>query len=87
MDEEFSITKKEYEEFQAYYTMQVLKVPSYRFGQAFLNYFHPEAEEYLIRNSHLGGNPGHAPNNSDMLWNEKSYNKAKSMIEDFIEII
>ena len=84
---EFSITKEEYEEFQVYFTMQVLKVPSYRFGQAFLNYFSPDAvEEYLIRNSHLGGNPGHASNSSDMLWNERSYNKAKLLIEDLIEI-
>jgi hypothetical protein len=83
---EFSITTQQYEEFNAHYTWMLVKYPTYRYGQAFLNYFR-EAEEYLIRNSHLGGNPGHMPNNSDILWNEKSYKKAKSMIEDFIEII
>lgn len=83
---EFSITQQEYEEFQAHFTWMLIKVPTYRFGQAFLNYF-PEAEDYLIRNSHLGGNPGHAPNNADILWNEKSYSKAKRILEDFIEII
>jgi hypothetical protein len=82
---EFSITKEEYEEFQVDYTMTLLKVPTYRFGQAFLNYF-PEAENYLISNSHLGGNPGHVPNDSAILWHEKSYDKAKLLIEDLIEI-
>jgi|688.fasta_scaffold506731_1 hypothetical protein len=84
---EFSITTQQYEEFNAHFTWMLVKVPTYRYGQAFINYFYPDAGEYLISTSHLGGNPGHAPNNSDILWNEKSYKKAKSMIEDFIEII
>ena len=83
---EFSITEKEYQEFQVEYTMTVLKVPTYRFGQAFLCYF-PDAMAYLRSNSHLGGNPGHARYLDDILWDEKSYKISKSMIEDYIEII
>lgn len=86
--EEFSITQQEYEKFQADYTFNVIKNPTYRYGQAFLNYFYPDAGEYLISISNLGGAPAgaHPPNLDSILWSEKSYHKAKDMIEDHIEI-
>lgn len=84
---EFSITKQEYEEFQASYTFQLIRNPTYRFGQAFLNYFYPDAGEYLISISNLGTPIDvHNPDLDTILWSEKSYQKAKHMIEDFIEI-
>ena len=85
--DDFFITKQEYEEFQASFTSAVIKTPTYRYGQAFLNYFYPDAGEYLKSISHLGGNPGHAPSLDDVIFHEKSHKKAKSMIEDFINII
>jgi len=85
--EEFSITKHEYEKFQAHFTFTLIKIPTYRYGQAFLNYFYPDAGEYLISISNLGTPPGvHVPNLDSILWSEKSYHKAKDMIEDHIEI-
>jgi len=85
---EFSITKDEYETFRAHYTWKLIQVPSYRYGQAFLNYFYPDAGEYLESISNLGTPPGvHVPNLDSILWNEKSIEKAKAIIEEFIEII
>jgi hypothetical protein len=34
------ITRQEFEEFEKHWLMQVLKTPTYRYGQAFMNYFH-----------------------------------------------
>lgn len=87
--QEYSITQQEYEDFQVDYTFKKIKEPTYRYGQAFLNYFIPDAGEYLISVSNLGGAPAgaHPPNLETLLWHEKSYQKAKDMIEDYIEII
>ena len=85
---EFSITKQEYDEFQATYTFELIRNPTYRLGQAFLNYFYPDAGEYLKSVSNLGTPPDvYHPDLDSILWSEKSYHKAKGMIEDYIEII
>jgi hypothetical protein len=84
---QFSITEEEYNKFQAYYHWNLLKDDTYRYGQAFLNYF-PDAEEYLMSISNLGTpSDVHVPDLDYILWNEKSYNRAKSMIEECIDII
>lgn len=84
---DFSITKQEYEKFEAFYTWTLIKAPSYRYGQAFMNYFHPEAAEYLRSISHLGGNPGQSRNDDVILWNMKNKQEAESFILDRIDII
>lgn len=33
------ITRREFEQFEQYWLMAVLKTPNYRYGQAFMNYF------------------------------------------------
>ena len=81
------LTKQEYEEFKAHYTWTLLKVPSYRYGQAFINYFHPDATEYLQSISHLGGNPGHHPNDDMILWNMKNKSEAEDFILDRFDIV
>ena len=84
---EFSITEEEFKKFEAHYHWILLRVDTYRYGQAFLNYF-PDAEEYLKSISNLGTpSDVHVPDLDYILWNEKSYDKAKGMIEEFIEII
>lgn len=84
---EFSITTEEYKNFLAMYNWWLLSTPTYRLGQAFLNHFE-DAEEYLKSVSNLGTPPDvHVPDLDYILWNEKSYDKAKNMIEDFIDII
>jgi len=83
---DFSITQEEYEKFQAYYNWTLLKVDTYRYGQAFLNYF-DGSEEYLKSISNLGTpSDVHVSDLDHILWHERSYDKAKSMIEDYIEI-
>ena len=83
---DLSITKQQYEEFEADYTWTLITVPTYRYGQAFMNYFHPAATEYLQSISHLGGNPGHAPNDDVILWNMKNKQEAKNFILDRFDI-
>lgn len=84
---EFSITEEEYKKFQAHYHWNLLKVPTYRYGQAFINYFNG-AGAYLKSVSNLGTPPGvHNPDLDDIIWNERYYDRAKGMIEEFIDII
>lgn len=85
---EYSITKEDFQKFENHFTMEVLKNPTYRYGQAFLNYFHPWAEGYLRENSNLGMPPGvHHSSDDNILWEMKSAREAKSFIEDRIEIV
>jgi len=87
MISDFSITQEEYKKFQEYYTFNVLKCNTYRYGQAFLNYF-DDATEYFRSISNLGKPPDvHVPDLSYILWNETSYDKAKNLIEEMVEII
>ncbi len=47
------ISKQEYEEFLKDYTVEVLRNPDYRFGQAFLNYF-PAVDRNMNNDGDLG---------------------------------
>ena len=49
------ISKKEYEEFLKDYTVEVLRNPDYRLGQAFLNYF-PAVDLQLLLKEDLVAN-------------------------------
>ena len=82
----YNLPKKEYEEFEAYYTWKLLSAPGFRYGQAFMCYF-PDAEDYLRSNSHLGGNPGHAPNDDSILWEMKNKRDAENFILDRFDIV
>ena len=83
-----TITKKEFEKFEQHYTFMLLTTPTYRYGQAFINYFHPEAEEYLIEHSNLGTPPGvFLPNDASILYGMKSTTEAKCFIEDRFKIV
>jgi hypothetical protein len=84
---QYSLTKEDFSKFEEYFTFQVIKNPTYRYGQAFLNYFSPDAEAYLRTNSHLGGNPGHAPSDDSILWELKSASEAELFIRERIEIV
>ena len=46
-----------------------------------------EAEDYLRSNSHLGGNPGHAPNDDSILWEMKIKRDAENFILDRFDIV
>lgn len=83
-----TITKKEFEKFEQHYTFMLLTTPTYRYGQAFINYFHPEVGEYLIKCSNLGTPQGvHHPNDDEILYNIKSTTEAKCFIEDRFKIV
>lgn len=47
------ITKQQYEEFLKDYTIEVLRNPDYRLGQAFLNYF-PAVDRMMSNDGDLG---------------------------------
>lgn len=47
------ISKQEYEEFLKNYTVEVLRNPDYRLGQAFLNYF-PAVDRNINNDGDLG---------------------------------
>lgn len=80
---EMIISKKEYEEFEESYTFTLLSAPSYRYGQAFINYFGFEVREHLKKYSNLGTPPGvYHPNDDVILYEIKSASEAKSFIED-----
>ena len=82
------IKKEEFEKFEQSYTFALLTNPTYRYGQAFMNYFHPEAEVYLIDCSNLGTPPGiFEPNDDEILYNIKSASEAKCFIEDRFKIV
>jgi len=84
----YCISKKDFQKFENYFTMQVIKEPTYRYGQAFLNYFHPYAEAYLRETSNLGTPAGvwHTPDD-ELLWEIKSASKAEHFIRERIEIV
>lgn len=68
------ITRQEYNEFLKGYLMDVIKVPSYRFGQAFLNMF-PEIDNYLQ------GLGDQGISDSAAIWSFTDTAKVKSLIE------
>lgn len=82
------IKKEEFEKFEQNYTFTLLTHPEYRYGQAFLTYFYPEAGEYLIECSNLGIPPGYYhPHDDKILYHIKSSNEAKCFIEDRFKIV
>lgn len=82
------IKKEEFEKFEQRYTFILLTTPTYRYGQAFINYFHPEAGEFLLEHSNLGTPPGiYEPNDDEILYNIKSATEAKCFIEERFKIV
>lgn len=82
----FKITLEKYQEFQAFYTWTVVENPSYRYGQAFINYF-DGASEYFESISNLGTPPGViVPSLESVIWLEKSISKVQALIEDLVVI-
>lgn len=78
------LTQEEWKSFSRYYTLRLIANPQYCLGSAFYNYF-PDKMTALKDNSHLGGNPGHAPSLDTMLDNERNNAEAKNMIFDWFE--
>ena len=68
------VSKEAYITFQRGYLLDVIKVPSYRYGQAFLNTF-PEIDNYLQSD----GDNGIAE--SSAIWNSTDTVKVQSLIE------
>lgn len=68
------ISKEAYTVFQRSYLLDVIKVSSYRYGQAFLNTF-PEIDNYLQSD----GDNGIAE--SAAIWNSTDTEKVQSIIE------
>lgn len=68
------VSNAAYIEFQQAYLLDAIKVPSYRYGQAFLNTF-PEVDNYLQSD----GDNGIAE--SAAIWNSTDTAKVKSLIE------
>ena len=68
------VSKEAYLDFVKGYLIDVIKVPSYRYGQAFLNTF-PEIDNYLQSD----GDNGIAESSS--IWNSNNTAKVKSLIE------
>jgi hypothetical protein len=85
---EYSITKEDFKKFEEYFTFHAIKSPTYRYGQAFLNYFSPDAEAYLRQKSNLGiGRGVHSPSDDSILWEIKSAKEAELFIKERIEIV
>ena len=68
------VSKAAYIEFQRSYMLDVIKVPSYRYGQAFLNTF-PEIDNYLQSEGDEG------ISESAAIWSLKDTAKIKTLIE------
>jgi len=77
----YKVSRTDYELFQKQYLMDTIRDPDkyQRFGQAFLNKFGRVAEEYI----NLGGDMGVAE--LDKLWYEPNMERAKKIIEMWIE--
>ena len=72
------ITKKDFEEFEKDYLFQVIKNPTYRYGQAFINYF---GEIYLSYNVLEG-----KPTSSWQLWEERNNQRAREMCLTWVDL-
>jgi len=69
------ITQQQFQEFEQFYLMEVLKNPWYRYGQAFMNYF-PEVE--------MSFNNYNLSYSTHQLWEEKNANTARNMCLEWI---
>lgn len=70
------ITQADFENFERYYTLQVLKNPNYRYGQAFINEFGDEFT--MTYNKRENGYSVHD------LWEERNSAKARQIILEWI---
>jgi hypothetical protein len=69
------ITQQQFQEFEQFYLMEVLKNPWYRYGQAFMTYF-PEVE--------MSFNNYNLSYSTHQLWEEKNANTARNMCLEWI---
>ena len=72
------ITKKDFEEFEKDYLFQVIKNPTYRYGQAFINYFR---DEVSMTYNQLDDKPS----SSWELWEERDVTRAREMCLTWVE--
>lgn len=72
------ISKDEFEKFQKQYMLEVIRDPTYRYGQAFMNYFF-NSNKILLNHDDL-----ELWNTS--LWNTSSREKAEFLINKYIVI-
>lgn len=72
------INREDFEEFELYYTQQVLKDPKLRYGEAFFNYF-PELD-------FLSYNPGTSPagHATYIIFTETDKEKAREMCLSYV---
>lgn len=72
------INREDFEEFEVYYTQQLLKNPGLRFGEAFFNYF-PELD-------YISYNPGSSPSGvaTYLIYTESDKDKAREMCLDYV---
>ena len=75
------ISQHQYEEFQTWFTMKVLQLPTYRYGQAFINYFRPFAARHINQQyKNIAPDAG-----EHLLWNAKNV-VAKTIIESHFNL-
>ena len=75
------ISQRQYQEFQVWYTMKVLQYSTYRYGQAFINYFRPFAARYMNQYyKNVAPDAGEV-----LLWNAKNP-VAKTIIESHFNL-
>ena len=72
------VTWAEIEEFERDFTIKVLATPTYRYGQAFLNYF-SWVRDSMINDGDLGG--AQAMN----VWNSSNRSEVLDLVEWYIE--
>jgi hypothetical protein len=77
------ISQKTYEDFKNQYLFDAIKIPSYRFGQAFLNTF-PEFDSSLHFLDSV--NDGDANDHQTYIWSSTNIQNVQKMIEKlFVE--
>lgn len=84
MPDNLYLTQEEWDSFSKWFMLHQVAQPDALLGATFYNYFDVKMEA-LKANSHLGGNPGHAPSLDDVLYSEKSNKTAREMIFDWFQ--
>jgi hypothetical protein len=72
------ISQERFKEFEQFYLFEVIKNPDYRYGQAFLNYFHDEEEMMMTFNTLQ-------LDSTFNLWEERDLIKARRMCLKYVE--
>ncbi len=72
------ISKQQYEEFLKDYTIEVLRNPDYRLGQAFLNYF-PAVDRLMNNDGDLGAA------DATKLFYTTNNDEARELIDRFVK--